>query len=136
MSATSSLLTELKANAAIAAVVGDEVYQNVVPEDKPGPYIWFATSGQEQMETMGPDAQVLRHFVDLECVSLDVDQALDLADTVRQQLGLTPAGSFGTGHIAGISVSDQTDEYVPRNPAADEGQTVAALSVELILYEE
>lgn len=136
MTATSSFLKYLKADPVLVAAFGDEMYQNKIPENKPYPYLWFATAGKEKMDELGPASKILRQFVDVEVVSGSVEQASDLADVVDGQLSAVPAGAFGDGHIAGVDVSDQSDDYVPRNAAADAGASVAALTVELILYEE
>ena len=128
---TPSLITYLK-----AGFPSLEVYQNTVPEEVNSPYVFLQVTGAETWEAIADDTDVFRWFVTCEVTDPAPDVAFDLAEQLRIYLGQTPAGPMGGGTVQGIRVSDQSDDYEIRQPAADEKYHFRALEVQVINYQE
>ncbi len=118
----------LLADSQIASLVGANVHQNHVPEDRPTPYVWFRQAGVHYEGTTDaePGAPPDDYLVDLECVSDDLDEAADLAALVRERLAFY-RGPFGDSTVQAVLVEDHEDDYLPRNEDADAGYHAATL---------
>src|SRR5688572_11352437 len=116
------------------------IHQNKVPQDKQKPFIWFGQSGIEQATTLDqqPGMQPFSRTFDVECVSPDINEALDLAEEVRDLChcyrGELSADTDTTEPtvVQGIFVHEHDDQYFPKSIDGDEGLFVAALSIEII----
>jgi len=134
MSVGEDLKRYLEADASIKAVVDTRIAQGHLPDGEDLPYIWYMRRGTDQSRTVdGTGDQTFTHLIDMECVSEDIDQALDLAELVRARLDMT-RGSFGNGSVKGIFVQDQSDDYIPRNLPSDEGVYIPSLEVSVMGY--
>jgi len=143
MSIGPDLRTFLLNMPSLTAIIGDRVFQNKVPqlderaEEPTLPYVWFARSGREHVRTLDDPVGELP-FVedfDLECCSYSVDEALDMAEIINQNMD-NYAGDFGTSVVQYVEIQDQDDSYFPRNTEADIGVNVSALYVRIMpLYE-
>ncbi len=109
------------------------VSQNKVPQhiENQFPRIWFTRSDRfDYTDLDGTKGGMVLSTFDLECISDDVDQALDLADAVYEVLHAY-RGSFGAGTVKGCFVDSQDDDYVPKGIGDDEGLHVAAQSLRI-----
>jgi hypothetical protein len=126
------LRSYIVADSTINGIISTRCFQNTVPETATLPFIWFVRRGVEFLEILGEaESTPYREYYDFECVSDEVDQAIDLADAVRARLQGT-SGSIGAGTYQWVDVTDQSDTYIPRNIADDERLTIASLAVEVI----
>lgn len=118
--------TLLLSDSAIAGKVGLKVHQATIPEGTEPPFIFFKRIGvvfERTLGTTGTDP--FRWLFDVDCVGMDLDQAQELADEIRDYDGYS--GTFADTTCKGIFVDDQTDEY-----ETEFGDHVASLSVEVI----
>lgn len=130
MATDADLRTYVLADASVAAIT-EEYYCNTVPEDATLPYIWARRSRIVKEEVLGQAARIEAEWFDLECVSDDLGEAIELSDAVRDRLDGT-SGAVGDATYAWIDVEDQFDDYVPRNLEADEFLQIVSLVVEVI----
>jgi uncharacterized protein YheU (UPF0270 family) len=72
-----------------------------------------------------------RQFYDIEIVSDDVDEAVDIADRVKV-IADGFNGTFGATTCQGIFVEDHDDSYQPRGVDEDEAVYIQALRVEIL----
>ena len=70
-------------------LAAERIHQNKVPQEEIFPFISYFRRGTQDEHTTDESnsAQPFRHLFDLECVSDDIDQALDLAELVKARLG-------------------------------------------------
>ena len=123
----------------LTAIVDTRIYEQHVPvrDECSGmpdlPFLWFGVAGAEHLNTLDdvPGELPFRVDFDVECCSEDVGQAVAIADIVRGHAN-SYAGAFGDQVVQVVLVSDQSDTYVTRNPAADLGIAIAALSINII----
>ena len=137
MSISEDLRTFVLADAGIAAIVGDNVSQNKIPQGTDQvPAIWFrrATSTDELTlaANVGNTVQFREEF-DLEAVSEDLDEAEALGELLKAFQ--SRRGSFGAGTVQGVFVDDASDFYRPVNTTGDDGRHVASISFEIVGYE-
>jgi hypothetical protein len=123
-----NLIAFLLADAAIAALVGENVHQNQVPHEAVFPFIWLQQAGvnYEGVTDAAPGTEPDDFLFDLESVSDDVDQAAELSALVRNRLAFW-RGAFGDSTVQSILVDDHEDDYLKRNENADQGIHVASL---------
>ena len=105
------------------------VQQNTISEDKASPYCWFQRRSTVQDVFLdGTKSNLLEAFFDVEiCGNSAVNSQ---AQTLRNALN-----GYRTSPIAGIFISDQSDDYQFKNMDADEGFHVAAISLRIFYYE-
>ena len=118
----------------VYSLVASRVYQNSVPSDATLPFVWFRRRGMEFLDILGESEPTpWREFFDFECVDDDIDGADALGDAVRSRLqgvsGLLPTSTGNT--YQWVDVNDQSDDYIPRNMAADEMLHVISLDIEV-----
>jgi hypothetical protein len=131
MATDSDLRTYVLADGTVSGIT-TSYFQNTVPEAADVPFIWCRRQRIERDETIGEARRTLAIWYDIECVSSDLDEAISLADAVRDRLEGT-SGTMGSGTYAWVTVEDQFDDYVPRNEAADESLHVISLIVQVYL---
>lgn len=124
------LIAYLVANSGVNNLVGNRVHANRVPETSKYPLIWLARGGKQRDKDLEGQGGITRHLFDLECISPQLEQSLDVADAVDSTDCLAGhRGTLGSRRVQGVFVEDQDEEYVPRGNADDEGLFVAALQV-------
>ena len=131
MATDTDLRTYVVADGTVSAIT-TRYYQNTVPEGAELPFIWCRRSRMQRREMLDAVRDIEAEFFDIECVSDDLDDAISLADAVRDRLEGT-SGTVGSGSYAHIGVEDQFDEYVARNQDADEHLHIVSLIVEVTL---
>ena len=131
-----NLRTYLTTNATITAALPNAstvgaIQQNKTDENGPARRIWFRRSSREQEVFLdgckGPEI----NFFDVECISDDIDEAIDLADAIKSEMN-GYSGSFGAGYAQAIFVEDHSDDYLIKGIAADSGLHVAAIELKII----
>lgn len=128
--------TWLLADASISAVVGARVHQNKVPQASAAPYVWYgrATTANEDALDDPAGTTPFSQIFDIESISDDIDEALDLADLLKAKH--LARGTIGSGTVQGVFVTDHADDYIPRGVDSDDGRHVAALQFEFMGYTE
>jgi hypothetical protein len=109
------------------------IEQNTIPENQPVPRIWYQRSSQEVERDAAGAAVLTRSTWDMEVISDDIDECLNIADAVKTRLD-GHFGLFGSTSetVKGVFVRDHDDEYLVKGLGENEGAHVAALSVEII----
>ena len=129
------LRTFLLADSDISSAVGaGRVYQNEAVENYVGTFIWYARTDTEPLQTLDESAgtRPWTEWVDLECISESIDEAIDLGALIRTKHATR--GTFGAGTVSGLFINSQSDSYVPRGDASDDGLNVCAFAVQLVGY--
>ena len=116
------------------AVGGSRCYQNEAVENYAGTFIWYSRSDTEPLQTLDEAAGVRpwSEFIDLECISDSIDAAIDLGDLIRTKHATR--GTFGAGTVSGLFIGSQSDNYLPRGDASDDGLNICAFNLEIIGY--
>lgn len=111
------------------------VQQNEFMQDPPSPRIWFTRTSQVEDVDMSAVGGLVESFWDIECQSDDVNEAIAIADAVKARLngyqGVFGTTASSTSDVQGIFLTDHDDDYIPKDNAADEGTSVAALSARI-----
>lgn len=132
MSLGGNFRSHLLASTGIAAVVSDRIHQTKMSEQSSFPAIWFQRVGEEEEITLDGEGGLKQTTFDLECISTDLDESIDLGITVKRYIhGWSGTLSGTTATVQGVFVRDKDDDYIPRNEGSDDGRTVSALSVEV-----
>lgn len=124
------LRTEL-ITAATTAVIGNRCHQNVIPQrgGNTFPRVWYQRIGrEEQVDLDGTRGGLMSSRYDVECHSTAIDQAIDVADSIRTALS-GKYGTFGGASVKGCFVEDHDDTYIPRGIGDDHGVHVSALQL-------
>jgi len=126
--------TWLLADASISAVVGTRVHQNKAPQASTTPYIWYGRATTQNEDALADDAGTapFSQIFDIEAISDDIDEALDIADMLKAKH--LSRGLIGGGRVQGVFVTDHADDYIPRGDNSDDGRHVAALQFEFMGY--
>lgn len=128
-----NLRTFLLADSSVAAKVGTRVDQNIVPQGKSLPFIWYQRTGTTQLRCLNETVNTpFSHVFAVECIGEDIDAVEELADSVRAACEAAAAGgAFGTQTVANVFCEDQADDYVPKAADLNSGEHIAALQVEV-----
>lgn len=124
--ANSDILTALP-NAADAGVI----QQNTIAETSPSTRIWYQRRGHETELANNGQPLLSETNFDLEVHSLDIDEAQEIAQAVKDALH-GYSGLLGNTFALMVEVSDHDDSYIPKGPDVDEGQHIAALLIRII----
>lgn len=130
----------LEANAAVAALVGNRVFQDHVPQATltMGPFIAFrladSSSDNERCLDDAVGAAPFRFMFNLDAVAKTAGKEKDIRAAVNSALNNygKQTRTFGDTTIQGVFCEDQSDDYEPFSVSADSGLRVAGLSVEVI----
>lgn len=111
MSIEAAIYTRLTTDAAVAALIGDRVFPNAVPQGSEYPAIDYEqTSGIRDQVMDGPTGLVSSIF-DIRCKGKTYIETRTLADAVRARLDGF-AGTIDGQIISSASVTDEYDEPV------------------------
>ena len=131
--------TWLLTDSSITAMVGStaaaaRIHQNKAPQNESTPYIWYGRATTNNEDAIDDPAGTLpfSQIFDIEAISDDIDEALDLADLLKAKH--LARGTLGTGSVQGVFVTDHADDYIPRGDNSDDGRHVAALQFEFMGY--
>lgn len=100
--------------------------QNTLRMSAELPRVWYGRAAQNEPVDFGGGGGLAEAQWDIECHSDDINESLNIADAVKRSMNGI-AGTFGSGTVLGIFVTDHDDEYLPRGIAGDEGIYVAAV---------
>lgn len=120
-----------------ASYVASRVHQNVIPETQLHTYprVWFERTGREQIVYCGGGkADSIESRFDIECISDDLDQSLNVAAAMWVHLnGARGALTTAAGAVVsrGAMLVQQDDDYIPKGIADDSGLHVSALSLHM-----
>lgn len=128
-----NLIAHLRSNANVSPLVNDRIHQNHVPETSRWPKIWLARSAENTPlslsgEEAGQSGVLTQTNFDIECISDDMGQAIDLGNKTKSALHGTK-GSFGLGTVQGVFVSEKDDQYVPKGVGDDSPLHWTAMTV-------
>ena len=117
------------AQSALTAYIGTRCYQNEVTQDGAdvSDYIWFerASIEREQVLNAATGVTPFREQLNIECVSINIDSTMAMADALRKLDG--SRGTFGSGDVVAVFIDEHSDDYIPRADASDTGRHVASL---------
>jgi len=125
--------TFLLADTAIAAVVGQRVNYNHVPQSKEPPFIFYQQSGANDDACLDDPAGVPnRPQYSIECWADLPENAIALKNLVQAKINKY-RGTFGGTTVQAIFAADVNDDYVMRGDGGDGGFHGAALLAEVVL---
>ena len=130
------LRTFLLADGGISTAVGGErCYQNEAVENYEGSYIWYQRNDTEPLQPLDEAAgtRPWTEYLDIEAISESIDGAIDLGDLIRGKHATR--GTCGAGTVSGSFIQSQSDSYVPRGDASDDGLHVCAFSLQIVGYQ-
>jgi hypothetical protein len=125
----------LLADTAIAAVVGQRVNYNHVPQSKDPPYIFYQQSGANDDGALGDSPGTPnRPVYAIECWAELPEQAITLKNLVQGKIHKY-RGAFGAAGstVQGIFAADVSDEYEFNGDGGDSGLCGVALFAEVVL---
>lgn len=127
-----NLKTFLLADTTVKQLVGSRVHYNHVPQGKGYPFIFYQQSGSSDDAALddSPGAPFRLRFT-VECIDTDLARCRTLVNRV-QAITNKHRGTVGAQTVQAIFAAEQDDEYVPRGIGSDDGEHVAALSLEVI----
>lgn len=128
--ACADMIDELRADPTVRNLVAARLFAGKVPAGTVLPFIWMQRRGVEMAGTTDPDEEPLKEFLNVECVSDDPSQAVELSAAVRAALD-GRSGMLGYSEYSFVIVTDMREGYVPRNMDADEFLHVSSLDVEV-----
>lgn len=123
----------LMADATVAALIGNRLYQDHVPEGTKRPFAAYQITGSRRERCLD-DAVGTSPFSWTFNVDAVGDRRTD-ANNVRNAInGALDAydGTFGDTTVDGVFCEDQSDDYEPFSIPADSGLHVASQIVEVI----
>ncbi len=130
MSIGEDLIQFLFEDGDVNIIVEGQVSQNIIPQKDELPAIWFQRSGEEEPLDMGGTGGLKATTIDLECLSEDIDQVIELGSKAKTALH-GKNGAFGTTTVQGVFVDDKDDDYVPKGNQSDDGIHVSAMTVKV-----
>ncbi len=133
--AAENLRTFLLADSSLLTSLGDQCGQIRTLQEDSYPYCVFFRTGTdsdtERALTQTVGTLPFRKFFDIEIVSGDLDEAVDIAERIKTYAdGFS--GTFGDTTIQGVFIEDHDDDYQSRSVDDDEAIFVQALQVQLI----
>lgn len=126
-----NLRTFLLAQTAISSVVGAQVHQAIVPDNREPPYVWFGRSGTTRNELLNPDVgtAAITEFFSVECIAMNLDHAQALGAALRALDGYR--STFGDTSVQALFIEEQNDDYEYRTINGDEGFHTCAFTIEV-----
>jgi hypothetical protein len=117
--------------AAVGDAVGSRVQEGRITQGFKTPSIWYRRATVRHERALGEEGEdPFSETFDVEVWADDRAEADAIADLIRARDGYE--GAFGEGTVQAVFVDEQVDDYVPITAAGDEGESVAALSLEVI----
>ena len=107
------------------------VSYNHTPENAPATRIYFQRVSTDHERLIGGKSVIEHVMFDVECISNDMAIAMQLAEAVRSMC--TFRGPMGNTWVQACDVNDQNDTYVYHNEFSDDGVTIDALRLELMV---
>lgn len=131
MDVCADLILELSYDAGVVALVDERIFGGRVPAGTLRPFLWLQRRGVDYAGAMEAEAEPLREYFDVECVSDDPAEAVEVGDAVRAALH-GKSGTIGDHVYSWVGVADASETYVPRNMSAEEYLFISSLDVEVI----
>lgn len=116
---------------AFIVALADHVEQNKIGQDSTGARVWFQRRSQNEEISLGGDSfGIVETAFDIEVISNDIDDCLDTADAIKAALH-GYRGDMNGITVQGMFVADHSDDYIPYNLDADDGEHIAAIDVQI-----
>ena len=128
--ATTDLIDELAHDGGVTWLIETRVYGGAVPPDTALPFIWLQRRGIRYATEVEAEEEPLWEDFDIECVSDDASQAVEVSDAVRSCLH-GAHGTVGDHVYSWVAVANAAETYVPRNVEAGENLFISSLDVEV-----
>lgn len=132
---SADLVEELLQDSGVAGLVDTRVFSGVVPRGTVLPFIWLQRRAIRDSGVLEAEDQPLGELFDVECVSDDGREAIEISDAVRAWAkSWSDSGSavMGDHTYTWVSVQDAAEDYSPRNIDAAEHLFISSLDVEVI----
>jgi hypothetical protein len=100
---------------------------NKIDENTGLPRFWLQKSATNQELFYGGDTGLTITRFDFEVISIDIDEALSLAGTVKNALQ-GYSGTFGSTNVQLVEVDDHDSDYIAVNDS-NEGYQIEALQI-------
>jgi hypothetical protein len=107
------------------------VQQNVISADQSTPRVWYQRKASNQDTFTDGSKSVTNSVFAVEVMSLDIDQAEAIAQTIKDASNGF-FGHMGFTYVGGCTVEEMEQDYEPKNLGADVGFHVAAFNLHLI----
>lgn len=130
----------LTADSATARQVGTRIYENHVPQTPQGqfnsavPFLYFVRTGEETFDALDDAQGVAPNIVRfaVECIGRNVKESIAIAALVKARCHKAVKATMGS-RTATLFCEDQSEDYVARSGAGDNGFHVSALQVEVFV---
>ena len=132
---SADLVEELLQHSGVTNLVDTRVFAGVVPRGTSLPFIWIQRRAVGDSGAMEAEDEPLSESFDVECVSADGREAIEISDAVRawaKSWSESRSSSMGDHTYTWVSVQDAADDYTPRNTDAAEYLFISSLDVEVI----
>ncbi len=124
----------LLADNAITAKVGDRIDQDIIPQGKPRPFIWYQRTSTEKERCLGETVNTpFKHTFAVECIgeSLDDVEALAILVNARCETAACGSSTFGAQSVSNVFCEEQSADYEPKGADLNSGLHIAPLQVEV-----
>lgn len=141
MSFESAMCAHLKAEVAIAAIVGTDVYKTICdnPDAGVARIVCVMDGGQGHVKHMGGVVDKTHRRGQLFCRESTIALAEVLASLVEKAINAVVRGTLGaagdTAEVSRLSALAPSDEYVPPSSGKDQGYPTRTISFEAWVHE-
>jgi hypothetical protein len=97
------LITKLKADSELSALIGTRVYADFIPEDSPKPAVFLYISSEDAEDALEGMVDFAEARIRIECIGLTRESSDDTCDAVRNALNSLLSTSYSGTSIQGIS---------------------------------
>ena len=124
----SGLVTLLKAQSSISAIVGTRVYVSKAPQKAALPHIVITQMRSEDYKSLDNTGNLRAVDYDIDCRADRSVESETLGNAVRTFLQ-DYSGAAGTYTIGAVLLNDETNDYEPPTDASDVGVHTVTLDV-------
>lgn len=111
MSLESALASEIKAIAAVAALIGDRVYPVAAPQTSANPFVTYRRVPGEVLYTHEGESSIQKAFFQISAVAQEYETTITLAEAIRAGLSGKTALGDGSVRLNGIFFKDPEDSW-------------------------
>lgn len=111
----------------LASSADERIHQNHMPERSTYPAIFYIRNSRNRELTLDKQAGLTQTVWNVECLSTNMDEAIELSDVIADLNGYI--GSQNETTFKAVFVDDVDDDYTYQNDASDEGISMVALTV-------
>lgn len=129
MSIKAAISSHLKADAGVAAIVGEDVYQHHAPQTESLPYVTMDTITAEHHHHQRAASGLVQSSVQISCYSATPAGATALAEAVREALDVLHHVTMGNGANTETLRSAMLDQDIDFYEPPESGQPHGTYSV-------